>query len=63
MKDEFTSEMHADLLEVDGWTALDVKVLTAFANILKGIPKPEACKRNGITIEQYNENIERVKKL
>ena len=63
MKDEFTSEMHADLLEEDGWTALDVKVLTAFANILKGIPKPEACKRNGISVEQYKENIERVKKL
>jgi hypothetical protein len=63
MKDEFTSEMHADFLYEDGWTALDVKVLTAYANILKGIPKPEACKRNGITVEQYDENIERVKKL
>ena len=63
MKDEFTSEMHADFLEEDGWTALDVKVLTAYANILKGIPKSEACKRNGITVEQYDKNFERVKKL
>lgn len=63
MKDEFTTEMHADFLAADGWTLLDVKVLSAFANILKGIPKSEACKKNGITVEQYDENIERVKML
>lgn len=63
MKDEFTTVMHADMLAEDGWTTLDVKVLGTFANILKGISKSEACKNNGITVEQYDENIERVKKL
>lgn len=63
MKDEFTTEMHADFLSEDEWTKLDVMVLGTYANILKGKTKDEACKMNGITIEQYDENIERVKKL
>ncbi|ADE81138.1 hypothetical protein PRMUPPPA20_14290 [Xylanibacter ruminicola] len=62
-KDEFTTMMHADLLAEDGWSRLDVMVLGAYANILKGIKKADACKNHGITIEEYDENIERVKKL
>ena len=63
MKDEFTTEMHAAFLSEDGWTKLDIMVLGTYANILKGKTKDEACKMHGITIEQYDENIERVKKL
>ena len=63
MKEELTTVMHADFLAEDGWSALDVKVLGAFAHILKGKSKAEACKSHGITIEQYDENIERVKAL
>lgn len=61
MKDEFSTLMHADFLAADGWTKLDVMVLGAYANILKGVNKEEACKKHGITVEQYDANIERVK--
>ena len=63
MKEELTTAMHADFLAEDGWTRLDVKVLGAWANILKGVSKVDACKKHGITIEEYDANIERVKAL
>lgn len=63
MKEELTTKMHADFLAEDGWTKLDVMVLGAYANILKGIKKADACKKHGITEDQYDANIERVKRL
>lgn len=63
MKEEFTTAMHADFLAEDGWTKLDVMVLGAYAKILKGMKKAEACEKHGITVEQYDNNIERVKAL
>ena len=57
---ELTAKMHASLLEADGLSYKDTMVLAAYAKVLKGTPKDEACKANGITTTYYDENIERV---
>ena len=57
---ELTARMHASLLEADGLSYEDTMVLAAYAKVLKGIPKDEACRACGTTISYYDENIERV---
>lgn len=59
MKDEFTTAMHADML---GWSQEDSLLIEVYTNILRGIPKENACKKAGITIEYYEDNIELAKK-
>lgn len=59
MKDEFTTAMHADML---GWSMEDSLLIDVYTDIHKGLSKQEACKKAGITVEYYDENIEVAKK-
>jgi hypothetical protein len=55
MKDEFTTAMHADML---GWSQEDAVLIETWVKIRHGMPKEEACRKAGITIEYYDANIE-----
>ena len=58
MKDEFTAKMHADML---GWSQEDTVLIEVFVTIRKGVSKPEACQKYGISKDYYDENIEQAK--
>lgn len=59
MKEEFTTEMHAELIgkEVSNF---DLKVMGVYGAVARGVSIEEALKRYGITREQYEKNIDRV---
>lgn len=57
---ELTAKMHASLLEADGFSYKDTMVLAAYSKVLKGKSIEEACEIYGISVDYYNENIERV---
>ena len=53
MKDEFTTAMHADML---GWSQEDAMLIETWVKIRHGMPKEEACRKAGISIEYYDAN-------
>lgn len=55
MKDEFTTAMHADML---GWSQEDAVLIETWVKTRRGMPKEEACRKAGITVEHYDANIE-----
>lgn len=59
MKEEFTTEMHAELIgkEVSNF---DLKVMGVYGAVARGVALTDALKRYEITREQYEKNIERV---
>lgn len=59
MKEELTTEMHAELLEGE-ISRFDLCVMGVFAQISRGVDKKIALKRYGISEEEYNSNIKRV---
>ena len=59
MKEELTAEMHYDFMKRDV-SRFDFKVFAVEGDIRQGKSKEEACKRRGITVEEFDANIERV---
>lgn len=60
MKDEFTTRMHAELLG-DEIPLEDLLIMDTHVRVLKyDEDLAEACKSNGITVEFYKANIDRV---
>lgn len=57
--DELTTEMHYEFLKGDV-SHFDLMVYAASGAISGGISKEKACKRYGITVEEYETNIKRV---
>lgn len=59
MKEEFTTEMHAELIgkEVSNF---DLKVMGVYGAVARGVSIEEALKRYELTLEQYEKNIDRV---
>lgn len=62
LKPELTAKMHASLLEADGLSYEDSMMLAAYSKVLKGKSIEEACEIYEISVDYYNENIERVLK-
>ncbi len=58
MNDDFTANMHADML---GWSQEDTVLICVYVAIRKGIPKYEACQKYGISEDYYDEKIEQAK--
>ena len=59
MKEEFTTEMHAELIgkEISNF---DLKVMGGYGAVARGVAIEEALKRFELTFEQYEKNIDRV---
>ena len=55
MKDEFTLEMHAEML---GWSQENAKLIEVWVEIRRGAKKSDVCKKYGISEKYYDENIE-----
>ena len=61
MAEELTTEMHYEFLEDMGVDKKSYFIFSAYGMIQRtGCTKAEACKRYGLTEEEYNANIERV---
>lgn len=58
-KDELTTEMHYEFMK-DKVSHFDFMVFAASGAIRRGVEKAEACKEHGITVEEYDANIDRV---
>ena len=58
MKEEFTTEMHAELIgkEISNF---DLKVMGVYGAVARGVVIEEALKRYELTFEQYEKNIDR----
>lgn len=59
MKDEFSVEMHHEMLE-DEYSLFELQIMKASVLMRRGIPKIDACKKCGITYEQFAENYSKV---
>ncbi len=61
MKEELTTEMHYEFLEDMGVDKKDYMIFAACGMMKRtGCSKEEACKRYGISVEEYDANIDRV---
>lgn len=56
MKEELTTEMHAELLESE-MTRQELRIWSIFGAIKQGMPKAKACKKHGISVEEYDKAI------
>jgi len=56
MKEELTTEMHAELLETE-MPRQDLRIWSIFGAIKQGMPKAKACKEHGISVEEYDKAI------
>jgi len=59
MKDEFTTKMHAEFIG-DEIPFFDLCVMAVYGAMSRGIDIEIACANNEITVNEYNENVERV---
>lgn len=59
MKDEFTTLMHSELLG-DEIPSEDLHVMAAYSQYIKGVPLEEACKNEGISMDFFLANVDRV---
>lgn len=60
-KDELTTEMHYEFLEDMGVDRKSFMIYSASGMIERtGCSKEEACRKHGITVKEYDENIDRV---
>lgn len=59
MKEEFTTEMHSELIEKD-IRKTDLKILAVFGRIQRGVSKKKALSFYGISEKEYNDNISRL---
>ena len=60
-KDELTTEMHYEFLEDIGVDRKSFMIYSASGMIERtGCSKEEACREHGITVQEYDENIDRV---
>lgn len=61
MAEELRTEMHYEFLEDMGVDKKSYLIFAAFGMIKRtSCPKTEACKRYGLTVEEYDANIDRV---
>ena len=61
MEEELTTEMHYEFLEDMGVDKKDYMIFAASGMMKRtGCSKEEACKRYGISVEEYDANIDRV---
>lgn len=56
---ELTAEMHAEFLEGE-MTFDDVMVMKVYCLLLDGLSKEEACEAAHISVEYYDQNVDRV---
>lgn len=59
LKDEFTTEMHADMLSCE-MSREDVMVMGVYGAMRRGYTKEEALAKYGLTEEFYDKNVRRV---
>ncbi len=59
MKDELTTDMQFEFMDGEV-SKRDFYIFSISGAIARGIPKEEACKQHGISVEEYDANIDRV---
>jgi hypothetical protein len=59
MKDELTTDMQFEFMEGEV-SKFDFYIFSISGAIARGISKEEACKQHGISVEEYDANIDRV---
>lgn len=59
MQEELTTDMHYDFMQGEV-SKKDFYIASIFGAIKRGIPKEEACSKHGISVEEYDANIDRV---
>ncbi len=59
MEEEFTTKMHAELLDRE-ITSYDLNIMGAYGAIARGINKQDALVKYKLTEEEYDNNIERI---
>lgn len=60
MKEELTTEMHAELLESE-MPRQELRIWSIFGAIKQGMPKAKACKKHGISVEEYDKAIAKLR--
>lgn len=59
MEDEFTTDMHYDMLQ-DEFSELEFAIMDIYGAIQRGIPKNEALKEHNMPEEVYDKNVKLV---
>lgn len=59
MEDEFTTDMHYDMLQ-DEFSELEFAIMDIYGAIQRGIPKKEALKEHNMPEEVYDKNVKLV---
>lgn len=60
MKEELTTEMHAELLESE-MPRQELRIWSIFGAIKQGTTKSKACKQHGISVEEYDKTIAKLR--
>ena len=60
MKEELTTDMQYEFMEIDGVSRKDFHIFAASGAISRGVPKKDALAQYGLTEREYDDNIERV---
>ena len=58
-KEELTTSMHHEFVK-DEVSEQDFKIASIFGAIKQGVTKEEACREHGVSITDYDANIDRV---
>ena len=58
-REELTTEMHSEFLGKE-IPKLDISVMGVYGAIARGVSLEDALERYGLTLEQYEQNVERV---
>ena len=58
-REELTTEMHSEFLGKE-IPKLDLTVMGVYGAIARGVPIDAALQRYGLTLEQYEQNVDRV---
>lgn len=57
--EELNTDMHFEFMQGEV-SKKDFYIASVFGAIGRGVPKEEACRQHGITVGEYEANIERV---
>lgn len=59
MQEELTTNMHFDFLQGEV-SKKDLYIASIYGAIKRGVPKEKACQQHGISVVDYDSNIDRV---
>jgi len=59
-QDELTTAMHAELMEGE-MSKEELFVWAVYGAMRRGIPKEEACRKYGFTVDEWDEKFEKLK--